>query len=311
MLLAVFFAGDGVDDLVVFHVIRGVGAEGQFHTEQLFHAHEEVGVLAAETFEDAGVDHDAEGILLAVVAAGEAADEGAEAALQLDRHGRGALHDAAAAAIRAVGVEVGRQALLLALAGHLEDAELADGEDVVLGFVGGHGLDHLVVNAVAVAAFLHVDEVDDDEAAQIAQSDLAGGFDGGFEVDGVDDVFLLAAAVFVGAGVYVDGDQGLGFVDDDLTAGGELDLALEGLLDLALDVVTLEDRDEVGILFDAATLRRFKLAKEWGAYSPFPGLFFARRRLYACFIAVAPIGQCPRLSRMTGLWHECEWSASY
>ena len=38
-------------------------------------------------------------------------------------------------------------------------------------------------------------------------------------------------------------------------------------------IVTLKDRDGVGILFDAATLRRFKLAKDWGAYSPFPDLF--------------------------------------
>ncbi len=113
------------------------------------------------------------------------------------------------------------------------------------------------------------------------------------------------------AGVDANGRPGLGLVDDDLAPAPQPDVALEELLDLALDVVTLEDRDEVGILFDAATLRRFKLAKEWGAYSPLPDLFFARRRLCACFIAVAPRGQCPRFSRMTGLWHECEWSASY
>jgi hypothetical protein len=96
-----------------------------------------------------------------------------------------------------------------------------------------------------VAALLHVDEVHDDQAAEIAEPDLAGDFGGGLEVDGVDDVLLVAAAVLVGAGVDVDGDEGLGLVDDDFAAGGQGDLALEGLLDLALDVEALEDRDAV------------------------------------------------------------------
>ena len=73
--------------------------------------------------------------VLAVLARLEAADDGGEAALELDRHGRVRLHDAAAAAVRAVGVEVGGERLLLALAGHLHDAELGDRQDVVLRLV--------------------------------------------------------------------------------------------------------------------------------------------------------------------------------
>jgi hypothetical protein len=45
---------------------------------------------------------------------------------------------------------------------------------VVLRLVARHELDHLLVDGVAVAPLLHVDEVEDDEAAQVAQADLAG-----------------------------------------------------------------------------------------------------------------------------------------
>ena len=51
-----------------------VGAEGQFHAEELFHADEEVGVFAAEAFEDARMHEDAERVFLAVVAELQAAD---------------------------------------------------------------------------------------------------------------------------------------------------------------------------------------------------------------------------------------------
>ncbi|MBZ5585830.1 MAG: ABC transporter permease, partial [Acidobacteriia bacterium] len=61
---------------------------------------------------------------------------------------------------------------------------------------------------------------------------------------------LLARARLVRAGVDVDRDQGLGFVDHDLAAGGQRHLALERLLDLALDVEAFEDRDAVLVVRD-------------------------------------------------------------
>ena len=57
---AVFFAAEGVDDLEVFEVVAGVGAEGQFHAVEFLDAHEQIGVFAAEAFEDARVDEDAD-----------------------------------------------------------------------------------------------------------------------------------------------------------------------------------------------------------------------------------------------------------
>ena len=54
-------------------------------------------------------------------------------------------------------------------------------------------------------------------------------------------VFRRPCRAFVAAGVHVDGDERLGLVDDDVTAARQPDLAVEGVVDLFLDVVSLED----------------------------------------------------------------------
>ena len=87
------------------------------------------------------------------------------------------------------------------------------------------------------------------EPAHVAQAQLAADFVGGFEVDFEDGRFLVLAA-FVAAGVDVDGDERLGFVDDDVAAALEMDLAGEGVLDLPRDVEAVEDRLVLGVELD-------------------------------------------------------------
>ena len=82
-------------------------------------------------------------------------------------------------------------------------------------------------------AALHVDEVEHDEAADVAEAQLAGDLLHGFEVDLQDRVLLRGLALVV-AGVDVHGDQGLGLVDHEVAAGPELHLAVEGVVQLAL-----------------------------------------------------------------------------
>jgi hypothetical protein len=98
----------------------------------------------------------------------------------------------------------------------------------------------LLHDLVAVRLVLHVDEVDDDDAADIAQAELAGDLAGRVEV-GAEDRLLRIFLAGVAAGVDVDGDEPFGRLDDDVTAGGQLDLAVEGADDLLLDVVLVEE----------------------------------------------------------------------
>ena len=65
------------------------------------------------------------------------------------------------------------QALADPLAGHLDQAQRSDLGDLVLGAVTAQALGEPAQHEVAVALEHHVDEVDDDDAADVAQAELS------------------------------------------------------------------------------------------------------------------------------------------
>jgi len=132
--------------------------------------------------------------------------------------------------------------LLDALAGDRDQAKVVELENLgrsSIGFEsffeGGHDL-------VAVLAVVHVDEVDDDDAAQVAQANLANDLRHGVEVGLDDGVFEARRLADIFAGIDVDGDQRFGLVDDDGAARFEPDLGAEGLGDFVLNAELLEER---------------------------------------------------------------------
>ena len=106
-----------------------------------------------------------------------------ELALDFHAHGDGALHLAAALAIRAVVIDGGAHAFGMALAGHFHQAELRDGQDVRLGLVAAQAVLDALIDLLLVAARFHVNEVQHDEAAHVAQAQLAADFLGRLQVD--------------------------------------------------------------------------------------------------------------------------------
>ena len=72
-------------------------------------------------------------------------------ALNFDAHGDGALHLAAAFAIRAIVIDGGAHAFGVALARHFHQAELRDGQDVRLGLVAAQTVLHALINLLLVA----------------------------------------------------------------------------------------------------------------------------------------------------------------
>ena len=80
-----------------------------------------------------------------------------------------------------------------ALAAHFHQAEFADGAKLHAGTVLAQSVAQAVFDFAAVAALVHVDEVDDDESTQIAQAHLARDFVGGFEVGTGRGFFDVAA----------------------------------------------------------------------------------------------------------------------
>ena len=94
---------------------------------------------------------------------------------------------------------------------------------------------------LAALALLHVDEVHHDDPAQVPEPDLAHDLPHRVEV-GLEERVFENPLSHEAAGVHVDGDQGLGLVDDDVAAGGEPDLGAQRALELRGDAVLLEDR---------------------------------------------------------------------
>jgi hypothetical protein len=143
-----------------------------------------------------------------------------------------------------------REALARALARHLDQAERRDGGDVRPGVVLRQRLLERLQHLLAVLLLFHVDEVDDDDAAEVAQPQLPRDRHGRLEVRAVDG-FLEVAVPDERAGVHVDRGERLGLVDDQVTARLERHLALERTLDLLLDPVQVEDRPVAGVTLDA------------------------------------------------------------
>src|SRR5262245_44745554 len=162
-----------------------------------------------------------------------------------------AFNHAASAAIRARGAERAFERLLDAFARDGYQAEVIELENLRRRAVAAQllfeGLHHLL----AVLALFHVDKVEHDDAAEVAQPDLADDLFGRFEVGLDDGVFEAVRFADEFAGVDVDRDQGLGLVDDDVTARLQPDARFDCLVDLGLDAVMLQDGRVPGVELDA------------------------------------------------------------
>ena len=88
----------------------------------------------------------------------------------------------------------------------------------------------------------HIDEVDNDQATQIAQTQLTGNFVGCFQVGLQCCLFDIAA---LGCAGRVDINRGQRFcrVDNNGAAGWQTDFTLECGFNLALDLEMAEQRD--------------------------------------------------------------------
>ena len=106
----------------------------------------------------------------------------ADEAQDRERHGFDAADAADADAARADDVARLAERGAQALARHLEQAEARQASDLDARAVHLHGVAQPVFDVALVLRRLHVDEVDDDQAADVADAQLAGDFVRRFEV---------------------------------------------------------------------------------------------------------------------------------
>ncbi|CAB5024710.1 unannotated protein [freshwater metagenome] len=107
--------------------------------------------------------------------------------------------------------------------------------------VAAQALDEPAKHEVTVALEHHVDEVDDDDAADIAEAQLPDDLLGRLEVVPGDSLLEIAALAGELAGVHVDHGHRLGAIDDERAARRQVDLAIERLRELLVDAMLGED----------------------------------------------------------------------
>ena len=148
----------------------------------------------------------------------------------------GTFHRAAPVAIRAGTVEAAGDRFLVALGGVI--CMIRAGKfGGMCDFARSISISSFIplVDRVTVLAVLHVDEVENDEPADVAQADLAGGLVAASRFTWDDEV-VLSLLFLCAPGIHVDGDEGLGSSMTTSPPLGQRHAAAGGLLQLTLDV---------------------------------------------------------------------------
>ena len=186
------------------------------------------------------------------------------------RQQRGRFRRADTAGAGAVFADVGhafQQAHAAALAADLHQAELGDLAHLDPGAVAFERRGQHLLDGPVVLGLIHVDEVDDHQAGQVAQAHLAGGFLGGLKV-GLEGRRLDVAFLGRLARVDVDRDQGLGLVDDQVTAGFQGNDRRLQLRQDVLDLVLDEERGRALVELDLLGQGRRQYAHEIAGLAP-------------------------------------------
>ena len=150
-------------------------------------------------------------------------------------------HVAAALAVVARLAELLHEVFPRAFPRHLDEAELGDLQDVRLGLVRAQRLSERAVDLVPIGRRLHVDQVDDDQSADVPEAELVDDLGNGLEVGPEDGLFQVRPP-HVPARVHVDGGERFALVDDQVPARLEPDLSPQVGVDLRLDSEVVEDR---------------------------------------------------------------------
>ena len=110
----------------------------------------------------------------------------------------------------------------------------------MLGAVTRQAFDQTPQHQIAVGGHHHVDEIDHDHAADIAQTQLARDLLGRLQVASRHRLLKALATADEPAGVHVDRGHGLGAVNDDRPTGRQVHLTLHALPELRVDLPLVE-----------------------------------------------------------------------
>ena len=127
---------------------------------------------------------------------------------------------------------------------HLQQAEARDASDLDARAIHFHRISQPVFDIALVLRRCHIDEIDDNQTADVAQAQLPGDFVCGLEI-GIQRGGFDVAAFGGTRRVDIDRDQCLGVIDDDGTARGQRDRMRKRRFNLTFDLVAREQRHRV------------------------------------------------------------------
>ena len=128
-----------------------------------------------------------------------------------------------------------------ALTGHLNQTQRSHLSHLMLSTVTTQALNQATQNQVTVRLKHHVNEVNDDNAADIAQTQLTDNLLSSFQVVLGDSLFQVAAATGELTGVHVHHGHGFGTVNHQRTTRGQVHLTVQCLRQLLVDAVVVEE----------------------------------------------------------------------
>ena len=134
-----------------------------------------------------------------------------------------------------------KQAGTQALTGHLNQTQRSHLSHLMLGTVTAQALNQATQNQVTVRLKHHVNEVNDDNAADIAQTQLTDNLLSSFQVVLGDSLFQVAAATGELTGVHVHHGHGFGTVNHQRTTRRQVHLTVQCLRQLLVDAVVVEE----------------------------------------------------------------------
>src|SRR6185312_775085 len=172
--------------------------------------------------------------------------------------GFGRLHESASLARGTRLAQQVLQALACALARHLDQPERRQAHYVGLSAIAG---ERMLERREHLAAVRLVVQIDDDDAAEVAQPQLPADAGRRLEV-GPEGGLLEISVTDVAAGVDIDRGHRLPLIDDQVATRLEGHLAVEPFRNLLLDAVQIEEGPRAAVQLDTRRRRGHELRRE-------------------------------------------------
>ena len=169
--------------------------------------------------------------------------------------GLGAANGAKASATRTSYVRRFADRWTQSLSRHLQQTEAADLADLHPGAILVDGVAQTILNIALILLRSHIDKVDHDQAAKIANTQLTRNLIGRFEV-GVQSRCFDVTALGRACRVDVNRYHRLGVIDDNTAACRQCHFVCKRRFDLRLDLETREQRHRVIVMLQLAQIVR-------------------------------------------------------